>query len=221
MTEYIYIGKFFHRKKNELDLSEKKIGRTTNLKVREYGLNRTKAPIGYIMIAAWCTDDDTDMVEKQLHALLRHNHSYGEWFEDDDNDLVERVGEFMMHGEYAPASLSIEDDDVANEVRKEEQENLKKREVRKKHFDILVGKEFSYNPAGKPVAIRIDATDKFFCPGTNKFYNGTLHAAFKSAARELTNDPKLRGRNVWKIPKDANGKSMDDLLTAHAQQVQK
>ena len=217
MSEYIYIGRFFHRKGKNLDLLEKKIGRTKNLKEREYELNRTKAPVGYVMIAAWCTDGDTDKVEKQLHALLRHNHSYGEWFEDDDNDLVERVDEFMTHGQYAPEPLGPEEDDVANEVRKEEQENLKMSEIRKEHFDILVGTEFSYNVLGHRITIRVEAPKQFYCPQTDKRYTKTVNHAFTEATREATGNPNHTGTNVWTIPKDANGKSMDDLLTAHAQ----
>ena len=221
MAECIYIGKFFHRKGKKLDLLEKKIGRTSDLKSREYNLNNTKAPIGYTMVVAWKTGNDTQKVEKQLHALLRNNHSYGEWFEDDDNDLVERVGEFMKHGGYVPAPLGLEEDDVANEVRKEAQENLQMSEIRKEYFDILVGTEFSYNVLGHRITIRVETPKQFYCPQTDKRYTKTVNHAFTEATRELTGNPNHTGTNVWTIPKDANGKSMDDLLTAHAQQVQK
>ena len=222
MSNYIYIGKFFHRNGKELNMLEKKIGRTSNLKAREFELNRTKAPIGYTMIAAWKTDGHTEKVEKQLHAILDHNHSYGEWYEDDGDNLTERVADFMSHGDYKKVSLTDEEDADANHARREEERSLGKKEIRKKHFDKLIGQTFSYNLQGNKITIELRSRNKFYCLETDTLYEDDKgpSAAFKKAGRELTDNPEYLGTNAWTIPKNPDNKSMDEVLQEISDQAQ-
>ncbi len=120
--EYIYIGQYFHyygKDLQDLGLTEKKIGKTINLKQREYQLNRTKGTIGYTYVAAWDVKD-MDSVEKALHIILDANRMSGEWFEDPNNDLVQRVRDVMsLLSLGKEVDLGNDKDEEINKVRAE------------------------------------------------------------------------------------------------------
>lgn len=119
---YIYLGKYFHRHGKDMSgLNEIKIGKTINLDQREHQLNNTKMTIGYAYVKAFQAGEDTDKVEKQLHAILDHNRLDGEWFEDDENStLIYRVSKFMSIGGYPEVELGLDKDEDVNKVRKVE-----------------------------------------------------------------------------------------------------
>ena len=110
---YIYLGKYFHKSGKELsDLTEKKIGLTKNLQDRERNLNSTKFTIGYTFVRAWETADDTNKVEKSLHAILDDVRMDGEWFEDSYNTLIGRVSKFMSIQGYPEVDLNDSSDEI-------------------------------------------------------------------------------------------------------------
>jgi len=102
------------------DLNEIKIGQTTDLNRRQYELNNTKMTIGYAYIRAFKTGDDTNKVEKQLHAILP-NRLDGEWFDQDEHQtLIARGIKFMEISGYPEVNLGHDSDEDVNKVRKEE-----------------------------------------------------------------------------------------------------
>lgn len=110
---YIYLGKYFHKSGKELsDLTEKKIGLTKSLEDRERNLNSTKFTIGYTFVRAWETADDTNKVEKSLHAILDDVRMDGEWFEDSNNSLIGRVSKFMSIQGYPEVDLNDSSDEI-------------------------------------------------------------------------------------------------------------
>lgn len=110
---YIYLGKYFHKSGKELlDLTEKKIGLTKSLEDRERNLNSTKFTIGYTFVRAWETADDTNKVEKSLHAILDDVRMDGEWFEDSNNSLISRVSKFMSIQGYPEVDLNDSSDEI-------------------------------------------------------------------------------------------------------------
>lgn len=110
---YIYLGKYFHKSGKELlDLTEKKIGLTKNLEDRERNLNSTKFTIGYTFVRAWETANDTNKVEKSLHAILDDVRMDGEWFEDSNNTLIGRVSKFMSIQGYPEIDLNDSSDEI-------------------------------------------------------------------------------------------------------------
>ena len=118
---YIYFGKYFHRRGKDMgDLNEIKIGQTTDLNRRQYELNNTKMTVGFAYIRAFETGDDTNKVEKQLHAILP-NRLDGEWFDQDEHQtLIARGIKFMEISGYPEVNLGHDSDEDVNKVRKEE-----------------------------------------------------------------------------------------------------
>ena len=117
---YIYIGEHYHRggltlyaknKDGDLVQLEKKIGKTVDLGARENELSRTKSPIGYSMIAAWRTDDETAKIETSLHSLLDHDRVHGEWFRDVNDDLINRVADYMKINGYTQVEFPKDSDE--------------------------------------------------------------------------------------------------------------
>lgn len=110
---YIYLGKYFHKSGKTLsDLTEKKIGLTKSLEDRERNLNSTKFTIGYTFVRAWETGEDTNRVEKSLHAILDDDRMDGEWFEDSKNTLIGRVSKFMNINGYPEVDLNDSSDEI-------------------------------------------------------------------------------------------------------------
>ena len=110
---YIYLGKYFHKSGKTLsDLTEKKIGLTKSLEDRERNLNSTKFTIGYTFVRAWETGEDTNRVEKSLHAILDDDRMDGEWFEDSKNTLIGRVSKFMNINSYPEVDLNDSSDEI-------------------------------------------------------------------------------------------------------------
>ena len=127
---YIYFGKYFHRHGKDIsNLNEIKVGRTVDLAQRESQLNNTKMTIGYTIVKAFETGDDTNKVEKQLHAILP-NRLDGEWFDQDNEDqtLIARGTKFMAVSGYPEVDLGLDSDEDVNKVRKEEKDWVEWRE---------------------------------------------------------------------------------------------
>lgn len=113
---YIYFGKYFHRHGKDIgNLNEIKVGRTIDLDQREYQLNNTKMTIGYTIVKAFQTGDDTKKVEAQLHAILP-NRLDGEWFDQDNEDqtLIGRLVKFMLISGYPQVDLGLDSDEDVN-----------------------------------------------------------------------------------------------------------
>ena len=122
--EYIYIGQYFHYHGKELGITEKKIGRTKNLKSREIQLSKTNSTIGYTYIAAWKVDDNKK-IEDILHSLLSAtrldaNGKTTEWFEDPDDTLVDSIRKFMTDLDLGvEENLGSDEEEEVNKVRAE------------------------------------------------------------------------------------------------------
>tara|TARA_B110001454_G_scaffold155094_1_gene144447 strand:+ start:72 stop:809 length:738 start_codon:yes stop_codon:yes gene_type:complete len=118
---YIYFGKYFHRHGKDIsNANEIKVGKTINLSQRESQLNNTKMTIGYTIVKAFETGEDTDKVEKQLHAILP-NRLDGEWFDQDEEDpIISRGTKFMLVSGYPEVDLGTDEDKDVNKVRSEQ-----------------------------------------------------------------------------------------------------
>lgn len=209
MSQYIYIGKFFHRNGKNLNLLEKKIGKTTDLKKREFDLNRTKSPIGYTMVAAWDTGDATSNMEQKLHAILAHDNSHGEWFEDDDDDLVARMAKYMELEGYQQVALGEDEDDVdANQARKEENKKSQKARNREKYADHLLDIHFETTYLGQLFSVVMRGEGRYYCEQTDKEYK-SLNAC-KNAGKEVVG--QAISRNLWTDLRNSDRKSPDDIL---------
>ena len=228
---YIYLGKYFHRAGKELNLSEKKIGKTINLDQREHELGRTNSPIGYTYINAWDTGDDTDKVERQVHALLGHDRMDGnEWFEDQADDLNERLSTFMNYGNYKEVSLKDEEDEQANVVRKVSRDKIRENELKGKINEYLVGETFNWTRPNNFVQMITIKADGILSDTNNKLYPiGKVHMAFAFPLRDkLIAEGKLpkeewnskkardeyRGNTVdfWHHAKNKDGKTIMQRL---------
>jgi len=125
---YIYLGIYYHSRhkgtlcvvdeNGEYLTLEKKIGKTIDLASRENSLNRTKSPIGYTMIRAWQTGEQTDQIELAIHDLLDNVRSEGEWFNDDDDSLSDRLGSFMNRMGYPEVKFSDDTEDLVEKIDK-------------------------------------------------------------------------------------------------------
>ena len=126
---YIYFGKYFHRHGKDIsNANEIKVGKTINLSQRESQLNNTKMTIGYTIVKAFETGEDTDKVEKQLHAILQ-NRLDGEWFDQDEEDpIISRGTKFMLVSGYSEVDLGHDEDEDVNKVRKIQKDNDQWRE---------------------------------------------------------------------------------------------
>ena len=218
MTNYIYVGEFFHRNGKELNLLEKKIGRTSDLTQRQFNLSRTKSPIGFTIVKAWDvgSGDNAKQVECQLHAILKHNQSYGEWYEDDDNDLVERVSEFMACGnKYKAVTLDPEDDEDANQTRAKVERNLKRSELREKYGAKLLGMPFHYTYHDTALTVTMKGIEAYYCEQTGQTY-ASMNAAFSRAGEELIG--YRIPLNAWTGPKNDDGESPDQVIRNAAAQ---
>ena len=237
---YIYLGEYYHKAGKELNLSEKKIGKTINLDQREHELGRTNSPIGYTYINAWNTGDDTDKVERQIHALLGHDRMEGtEWFEDKADDLNDRLSTFMDYGSYKEVELADEEDEQANVVRKVSRDNLKENGLKGKINEYLVGETFNWTRPKDFVQMITIKADGILSDTNNKTYGiGKVHFAFADSFREkLINEGTItkedwnskevrdehRGNtvNFWHHAKNKDGKTiMQRLLEVEEEKKQ-
>ena len=217
---YIYLGKYFHRAGKELNLSEKKIGKTINLDQREHELGRTNSPIGYTYINAWNTGGDTDKVERQIHSLLDHERMKNtEWFEDIDDTLNFRIGKFMRYGGYQEVDLGRDDDDDVNIVRKEAKDKTAEVSLRENIQEWLDGETFTITrPKFNSTLTVTIRKDGFYCKEDDTLYD-SLHKSFTQPLLELMKDNFTKEQivsgasiNAWTTGKDSNGKSIMDRL---------
>ena len=215
--EYIYVGEFFHRNGKKLNLLEKKIGRTSDLSNRQIRLTPTKSPIGFTFVKAWKIGGSakTKEVECQLHAILKHNQSYGEWFEDDGDDLVERVSKFMTCAGYKTADIAPEQDEGANQARAQVQRQLEQATLRENYGEKLIGVPFHYTYRGMLLTVTMNAVGEYFCKQTGNTY-ASMNAAFSLAGEEL-----LGYRiplNAWTGPRNDDSESPDQVIRNAAAQ---
>jgi hypothetical protein len=91
---YIYLGEHYDVLGRELNISDKKIGKSITPVTREYSLNRTKSPVGYRIIDVYKVDD-MDRVERMLHNILDGRRTHGEWFKDEEDTLTSEFNSFM------------------------------------------------------------------------------------------------------------------------------
>ncbi len=215
---FLYIGKFFHRKGKEVDFLEKKIGITSNLAVREYELSRTKSPIGYTIIRAWDAGENAERIEQKIHALLNHDRSYGEWFEDDADDIVSRVSNFMKLENCNEINLKEDEDKDADNARKAERDNAEIVELRK-NTDWLKDIPFHTLRYGERITVTMKSDGEYFCEQTGKTYS-TLNKAFTNAGIEITGREKFT-LNAWKGVRDNDNNSPDDVLLAKKNELNK
>ncbi len=201
---YIYIGEHYHRggltlcakdKNGDLVQLEKKIGKTINLVERESELGRTKSPIGYSMMAAWKTDNDTNKIETSLHRLLDHDRVHGEWFKDTNDDLIIRVADYMKINGYEAVEFPRESDD--EQVISDRKTIIRDTSLRPKINELLVGETFRIKD------IEVTVLEKgFLCSKDNRIY-GSLNSAFS---------PLGQARNTWYDAKNKNGENVMERL---------
>ena len=216
---YIYLGKYFHRAGKELNLSEKKIGKTINLDQREHELGRTNSPIGYTYINAWNTGDDTDKVERQIHSLLGHDRMEGnEWFEDRADDLNHRLSTFMNYGGYNEVELGQDKDADVNKVRKEEKDKTGDLLLRDNIKEWLEGETFHITRPKFDITLNVTIRqDGFYCKEDDTLYN-SLHKSVTQPLLVLVKDRSKEeivsgaSINAWHSCKDENGKSIMQRL---------
>jgi hypothetical protein len=217
---FIYLGKYFHRAGKELNLSEKKIGKTINLDQREHELGRTNSPIGYTYINAWKTGEDTDKVERQIHSLLEHERMKNtEWFEDTDDSLNFRIGKFMRYGGYVEVELGRDDDADVNIVRKEAKDKTVEVSLREKIQEWLDGETFTITRPKFNSTLNVTIRkDGFYCKEDDTLYD-SLHKSFTQPLLELVKDNFTKEQivsgasiNAWTACKDTNGHSIMDRL---------
>jgi hypothetical protein len=200
---YIYIGAYFHHHGKDLsNLTEKKIGKSINIPLRENSLNSTKFTIGYTMLKYWYVEN-MSIVEKSLHAILP-NRLNGEWFEDEDDTLVNRVSKYMTLIGGIEKNIDVTDlDPIAK--------NLIKSAKDRSRIIELAGQQFTYTRENITVTIEITNTGEFKCLQTNTIYN-TPGAPFNELWKnKLTN--LTYTINAWVTPKNDRGNSIDQELT--------
>ena len=95
---YLYVGMYYDIFENrEIGIKDKKIGITINPNNREYSLNATKGPIGYMFIKLYeCEGEGTaNEIESIFHTLLDDRNTNGEWYKDEDESIIESVSSVM------------------------------------------------------------------------------------------------------------------------------
>lgn len=203
---YIYIGTYYHTRHNgilsvvqdgEYVTLEKKIGKTIDINQRETSLNRTKSPIGYTMLRAWNTGENTDKVEKGLHAVFDDVRSEGEWFEDPQDTLIDRVSAYMeIHG-YEDVPLS-EDDEIISDAITRQNKNTKW-----SNWNNLIGKTFY----ARKVEITCLGENQWCCENTGEIAD-SANKAFGLGAKIVG---ILPAQNVWSMREKISGKSLRDI----------
>ena len=193
---YIYFGKYFHRHEKDMsNVNEIKIGKTSNLKQRELQLNSTKMTIGFAIVKAFETGDDTNKVEKQLHAIIP-NRLEGEWFEEDENDpLISRGTHYMKMRGYPEVDLGLDSDEDVNKIREEETEWAEWREF----FE----KKTEEHPTWLKVACR------------NWAYSGAMFSNFIIIVGGNTRSRK----KVFHVKVQIKGKPVDDNFSNYPEVV--
>jgi len=188
---YIYLGRYYHKSGKELsDLTEKKIGLTKNLENRERELNSTKFTVGYTFVKAWQTGEDTNKVEKSLHALLDDVRMDGEWFEDSNKTLISRVAKYMSINDYPEVDLdgsSTEDEKRAIDLSNSEVLNNTVLEVEERLKALNLEFDKKLDTQG-PIFYKIPYNDIKLVLGVyksgTKFY---LYASGKNANKYFDN----------------------------------
>jgi hypothetical protein len=204
-TGYIYIGQYFHKRGKDLsNLTEKKIGKSSNPPDRENALNSTKFTIGYTMVKVWAVEN-MSQIEKALHSILP-NRLDGEWFEDEDDTLIDRITKFMTHigGVEQPTDLS-KLDMVEQQAIKSTNSKIGNRN----RVGDLAGQKFTYCREDIPVTIEITSQGKFKNLETGIEYDAPTAPFWRSWDGKITGSTSING---WKQPKNDQGRSIDAEL---------
>jgi hypothetical protein len=208
---YVYIGTYYHEEHSghlcvvnddgEYVELEKKIGKTSDLTSRENALNRTKSPIGYVMLRAWKTGDKTDIVEQQLHAILAHNRVHGEWFSDNDEDntLEDRVSRYMTLSNFNEVPLGQEDSEVVERITKNKPSKWDTDKM-----ENLIGIEFS----SRGITIRYDGKEQGWLSVNTGEYHTSANGAFSKTAESLNVQSAM---NVWTLKDVVSKKTLREI----------
>jgi hypothetical protein len=170
---YIYLGEHYDVLGRELNISDKKIGKSITPVTREYSLNRTKSPVGYRIIDVYKVDD-MDRVERMLHNILDGRRTHGEWFKDEEDTLTSEFNSFM--NTYGATRTSTEELVKENQSQMEREADTRLKDLADRFGvdTILIRK---YKGVDYEVLLNIDGylifnNQKFDTP--NKFYNRGL-----------------------------------------------
>jgi hypothetical protein len=211
---YVYIGTLYHKQRSGklviLDndgyvVIDKKIGKTKDVTRRELDLNRnsTKDPIGYVMIKAWYTGEDTDKIEKSLHKILDHDRTEGEFFSDDDETLESRISHFMESLGYIEHSFGD------NSVITTSARNIIKDENNKARVAELAGQTFYAKRYGIQATAEITADGRYKCVETGEIYDSPS-GLFSKTWKSMGVDGACT-INGWDAKNDL-GQSITDVL---------
>jgi hypothetical protein len=138
-NSYLYLGIHYDLfNDREVGINDIKIGITNTPDTREYQLNKTHSPIGYMFVKLYKFYNETSarIVEKQiLHNLLYSNNTRGEWFLNDDESIPSRIGQFIQ----ALRDLGVKVEEVTLENEKlsnNKKEVIKKNNSTRNYFNI-------------------------------------------------------------------------------------
>jgi hypothetical protein len=170
---YIYLGEHYDVLGRELNISDKKIGKSITPVTREYSLNRTKSPVGYRIIDVYKVDD-MDRVERMIHNILDGRRTYGEWFKDEEDTLTSEFNSFM--NTYGATRTSTEELVKENQSQMEREVDTRLKDLANRFGvdTILIRK---YKGVDYELLLNTDGylvfnNQKFDTP--NKFYNRGL-----------------------------------------------
>ena len=133
-VSYLYIGQYYYDGDTELNVTDKKIGHTTNPDIREKQLSRTKGPIKVMYLKLWKFDGKNTAREVE-HGMIHHMFSDiridgCEWFSDEDETLEERLTLFLNNLNKFNSSI--------DEISIENQYTSKEKQIRKKQTKLSV-----------------------------------------------------------------------------------
>lgn len=138
-NSYLYLGIHYDLfNDREVGINDIKIGITNTPQTREYQLNKTHSPIGYMFVKLYKFYDKNyaRIVEKQiLHNLLYTNNTRGEWFLNDDESIPSRIGQLIE----ALKSLGVKIEEVALEndkISTNKKEVIKKNDSNRNYFNV-------------------------------------------------------------------------------------
>ena len=92
---FIYIGEYYHKHGKELNLTEKKLGKTRDLSDPSLAVSSEDLTIGYTIKEAYSVQD-VDMTFDLITAFIDTDRLTGDWFEDHNNTLKNRIGKFII-----------------------------------------------------------------------------------------------------------------------------
>ena len=211
---YIYLGTMYHKRykgtisvidhNGEYIEVEKKIGKTIDLANRELQLNSTKFPVGYIIIDAWETGQDTDRVELAIHALLSHDRVEGEWFTD-TGTLQTRLQGFMTKMGYNQVNFNNESDNETNTI----VERITQRKTKNSwtNWPNLINKTFEIKRLGTVFSVTCLSETEWRENNSGKIYS-TCNQAFSNG---FSDAGVPTSQNVWSSKESDTGLTLREV----------